>query len=83
MNQFKVWRSNSGLTQAEVASKLGLKDKSAISQWETGAALPNAKLLPNIAQLYGCTIDDLLRHDAQQETALNPIVYPLRVKRGS
>ena len=47
------------LTQREVAKALGVKC-AAVSKWETGRGKPRAALLPAIAKLYGCTIDDLL-----------------------
>ena len=61
MVQFRVMRERKGLTQSDVAKLLECKDKSTVSKWETGAALPNAKLLTRIAELYGCTVDELLR----------------------
>jgi transcriptional regulator with XRE-family HTH domain len=32
----------------------------AVYQWETGETTPNAKRLPEIAKLYGVTVDELL-----------------------
>ena len=57
---FKPMRERSGMTQAEVAERLGLRQTS-VSMWETGDAFPRAEMLPKIASLYGCTIDDLLQ----------------------
>ena len=47
------------LTQREVAQAMGVK-AAAVSKWETGRGRPRASLLPKIAKLYGCTVDDLL-----------------------
>ena len=33
----------------------------AVYQWETGAFLPSTKRLPEIAKLYGVTVDELLK----------------------
>lgn len=52
-------REKVGLTQKEVAEKLGV-DQSAVSFWETGKTHPRASLLMRLARLYGCTVDDLL-----------------------
>ena len=60
MNQFKAKREKAGITQADVAQFLCLQDKSTISKWETGESLPRAEMLPKIAELYGCTVDELL-----------------------
>jgi transcriptional regulator with XRE-family HTH domain len=46
-----------------VAEHLGITD-AAVAQWESGATSPRAKLLPTLAQLYGCTVDELLKEDA-------------------
>lgn len=59
---FKKAREKSGLTQQEAATKLGV-DQSAVCQWETGKSKPRATLLPKIAKLYGCTVDELLAED--------------------
>ena len=49
-------------TQREVAEALGIKG-SAVSKWENGLSKPRASLLPAIAKLYGCTVDELLSDD--------------------
>lgn len=46
-------------TQREVAQALGVKE-SAVSKWERGLSKPRADKLPKIAQLYGCSIEELL-----------------------
>ena len=61
MIQLKELRERKGLTQAEVANMLECKDKSTISKWESGVAFPRTELLPRLADLYGVTVDDLLR----------------------
>lgn len=55
-------RVKAGLSQRAVAKKLGITD-AAVCLWETGRTLPRAALLPKLATLYGCTVDDLLRED--------------------
>ncbi len=46
-------------TQREVAKAVGVKE-SAVSKWERGIAKPRADKLPKLAELYGCTIEELL-----------------------
>lgn len=55
------FRSESGLTQEEVANHLGIT-KAAVSKWECGQSLPDISLLPAIADLYSTSIDDLFGH---------------------
>lgn len=59
---FKNARIRAGLTQEEVAEKLKI-DQSAISLWETGRNGPKVSRLPEIAKLFGTTIDELLKED--------------------
>lgn len=56
-------RKRAGLTQQEMAKALSVSG-AAVGQWETGETMPKAKLLPAIAKLLGCTIDELF---AQEE----------------
>lgn len=54
------YRKQSGLSQLELAHKLNYSNKN-ISKWENGETTPNIFVLKNIADLYGITIDDLLK----------------------
>ena len=56
-------RLQKNLTQEQVAAILGLSAQS-ISRWECSNTLPDVMLLPQIARLYGVTVDDLYRADA-------------------
>lgn len=60
----KEKRIASGITQAQLAEKLGV-DRSTIAKWETGAGLPTADKLRPLAKALGCTIDELLGADAE------------------
>ena len=55
-------RKKAGLTQLQVAEKLGISD-SAVNQWEKGKTFPKTEFLPKLAQIYSCTIDELLNAD--------------------
>lgn len=54
----KKLRCALGLTQAELATKVSVT-QSQVAQWERGAAMPNAAKLPLLAEVLGCTIDEL------------------------
>lgn len=56
---FKSARIAAGKTVHEVMNEIGVSD-SAVYQWETGACTPRASLLPRIATIYGCSIEELL-----------------------
>lgn len=51
------------LTQEQVAQQLGVTYQ-AVSKWENGANTPDIALLPEIAALFGVTIDALFSLDA-------------------
>ncbi len=51
-------RKRLGLTQDALAQKLGVTNQ-AVSKWETDQSLPDVTLLPQIADVFGITIDAL------------------------
>jgi len=53
-------RQKAGMTQLELAEKLNYSDK-AISKWEHGDSLPDITVLAEIADLFGVSIDALVR----------------------
>ena len=61
MNQVKIGkfiaskRKEQGLTQLQLAEKLGITDR-AVSKWETGKSLPDASLMPELCKLLKITI---------------------------
>lgn len=55
------YRKKSGLSQVELAEKLGLTYQ-AISKWETAKCAPDISLLPMMAELFECSIDDLFSY---------------------
>ncbi len=57
-------RLEKNLTQEQLANTLGVSVQS-VSRWECGNTLPDVMLLPEIARLYGVTVDDLYRADAK------------------
>ena len=58
-------RKQSGFTQDYVAEKLGVSAQ-AVSKWENDIACPDIMTLPNIANLYGITIDELFKNEEVQ-----------------
>ena len=52
-------RKARGLTQEQLGERLGITGQ-AVSKWETGASLPDILILPQLCQVLGTTLDDLL-----------------------
>ena len=65
----KTLRKEVGLTQRELADKLGIDDSN-ISKWERGKALPDVSIIPQIAALLNITGDELL-HPAETLQKMN------------
>lgn len=58
-NNLIKYRKNAGLTQAQLAEKLGYSDKT-ISKWEREEGVPDIYILKELADLYGVTVNDLI-----------------------
>jgi transcriptional regulator with XRE-family HTH domain/DNA-directed RNA polymerase subunit RPC12/RpoP len=52
-------RKSVGLTQMQLAEKLGITDR-AISKWERGKTLPDSSVMLELCGLLGITVNDLL-----------------------
>lgn len=62
MTGFERFRRKNLLTQAELAELLGISAQ-AISKWEKGEGTPTVPTLQKLAELYGVTMEALLRKD--------------------
>lgn len=58
--KLKQLRSESGLTQEQVAEKLNVT-RSAIARWETDKGFPDITNLIAISKLYDITVDELIK----------------------
>ena len=61
-NRLVELRKKSGLSQEELADKLGLS-RQAVSKWERAEASPDTDNLICLAKLYNVSLDDLLKTD--------------------
>lgn len=61
-------RSGMGLTQETLAERTGVTVQ-AVSKWENGLSCPDIALLPEIADIFGITVDSLLRGDGTVRAA--------------
>lgn len=53
-------RKRQGWTQTELADKLGVTNQ-AVSKWENGDSFPDTGLLVPISELFGVSVDELLK----------------------
>ncbi len=63
--KIRAHRDELGLTQAELADKLGLT-YSSVSQWESGRATPRTPILRQLADLFDTTVADLMGEDTTE-----------------
>lgn len=56
--RFRERREAAGLSKADVARAMQV-DCAAVLRWESGESMPRADKLPRLADLFGCSIDDL------------------------
>lgn len=59
-------RKEKGWTQNELGERLGVSNQ-AISKWESEMNMPDVMLLPAIADLFGCYIDELFQRNVMPE----------------
>ena len=59
-------RKEKGLTQAALAEKLNLSNRT-ISKWENGDGLPDISVLPELADALGVKVDELLRGERAEQ----------------
>ena len=65
-------RSIHGYTQEEIAGKIGIS-RQAYAKWESGASVPDVERCARLAQVYGTTVDGLLK---TEETDGGRIIPP-------
>ena len=58
----KKLRENKGLTQLELAEKIGVSDKT-VSKWETAKGLPDISLIQPLAKALGVSVIELISGD--------------------
>lgn len=73
-------RKASNMTQLELAEKLNYSDK-AVSKWEHGDSIPDVAVLLEIADLFGVTLDFLVRSAHTPDEIKKRFVKPRKYSR--
>ena len=58
-NQIASLRREKGMTQSELAEKMGVTDK-AVSKWERDLSCPDVSSIPRLAEIFGISVDELM-----------------------
>lgn len=59
-------RKNENMTQEELAERLDVSRQS-VSKWESGAAYPETDKIIQLSEMFGCSVDSLLKGEVKAE----------------
>lgn len=66
-DNIKALRQQFGLKQSELGEKIAYSDKT-VSKWENGSSVPDINALSAVADVFGLTVDDLIRPNAADKS---------------
>ena len=69
-------RKEKGMTQLELAEKLGVTDK-AVSKWERDLCCPDIATLPKLAEVVGIRVDALMQADTEPKEETKKELAPM------
>lgn len=72
-------RQAKGMTQLELGEKLNYSDK-AVSKWEHGDSMPDISVLVEMADMFGVTIDYLVRQEHKPHEIVQNKKNPVKIK---
>ena len=70
-SNLRFLRQKNGLEQIDLATRLGRKRSSSISEWEKGKYTPKAGVLNDIANFFGVSLSKLMSTDLSNPSAQN------------
>lgn len=65
------FRKHSGMTQEELAQRLDVSGQ-AVSKWENDISCPDIMALPLLADIFGVSVDELIRGEEKPEARVLP-----------
>lgn len=63
-NKIVAFRKEHNMTQTELADKMNVSFQ-AVSNWERGNSMPDISKLPQLAAVFGCSVDELLEERSE------------------
>ena len=69
-------RKKNGMTQAALAARLGVSDK-AVSKWENGQGYPDVTLFPQLAEIFGVSVDYLMMGEEKGITVAGNMIMDI------
>ena len=71
-------RKQHGMTQLELAEKMGVTDK-AVSKWERDLSCPDINSIPNLAEILGVSIEDLMQVKKEAEAPVSKVAEIMEI----
>ena len=71
-------RKQHGMTQLELAEKMGVTDK-AVSKWERDLSCPDINSLPNLAEILGVSVEELMQIKKEAEVPVSKVAEIMEI----
>ena len=71
-------RKQQGMTQLDLAGKMGVTDK-AVSKWERDLSCPDINSLPNLAQILGVSVEELMQTKKEADAPVSKAAQILEI----
>ena len=71
-------RKQHGMTQLELAEKMGVTDK-AVSKWERDLSCPDINSLPNLAEVLGVSVEELMQVKKEAEAPVSKVAEIMEI----
>ena len=81
-NNLTELRKEKKWTQAELAEKINYSDKS-VSKWERGEALPDLKVLLQMAELFGVNLEYFTTENAEKFSEMGSVFLSQQIQAQS
>ena len=83
-DRIKFHRKRLGMTQEQLAERMGVSAQ-AVSKWENNLSCPDISVLPELAEIFGITVDELLGKNPPAGATVHEaeVVTPEKEKHGS
>lgn len=76
----QLFRKNAGITQEELAERLEVSRQS-VSKWESDASFPEMEKIIALCDMFGCSMDTLVKGDAAKEICEDTAGYDKHMNR--
>ena len=78
--KLRINRNKAGMTQEECAEKLGVS-RQTVSNWENGRSYPDIRSVLSLGDLYGVSLDELLKEDEKMIAHLEESTDAVKSRR--